>query len=188
MPTTEQVEWCSPGFFVPKPKGGVRFVVDYRQINSFIDRPVHPFPSCKDILHNIKHDSQWFLKFDMTWGYFQIPLDEESSKMTTFLIESGRYRFVRAPMGLNPSSDIFCERTDFALATVLDLLKIVDDGLLQAPSKPALLKSFQEVLECCRKNNLSLCRPKLEIGQSVIFAGYETVSYTHLTLPTTPYV
>ena len=173
VPTTEHVEWCSPGFFVPKPNNAVRFVVDYRHLNTFIDRPVHPFPSCRDILHNIKHDSKWFLKFDMTWGYFQIPLDDESSKLTTFLLESGRYRFVRAPMGLNPSSDNFCERTDFAFATVLDLLKIVDDGLLQAPSKPVLLKSFREVLECCRKHNLSLCKSKLELGQSVVFAGYE---------------
>ena len=173
VPTNENVEWCSPGFFVPRPNGKVRLVTDYRQINQFIDRPVHPFPSCKDILRNIKPDSQWFLKFDAVLGYFQIPLDEESSKLTTFLIESGRYRFLRAPMGLIPSSDYFCERTDLAFATVIDLLKIVDDGLLQAPSKPVLLKSFREVLECCHKNNIALHRRKLEIGLSVIFAGHK---------------
>ena len=169
----ENIEWCSPGFFVPKPNGKVRLVVDFRQINQYIDRPVHPFPSCKDIIRNLKPNSQWFLKFDAVHGYFQIPLDEESSKLTTFLIESGRYRFTRAPMGLNPSSDYFCERTDLAFAKVPDLLKIVDDGLLQAPSKPVLLKSFREVLECCRQNNLTLSRPKLDLGQQVTFAGHQ---------------
>jgi len=173
VPPNEIVEWCSPGFFVPKPNGKVRLVVDYRHINQFIDRPVHPFPSCKDILRNIKPDSRWFLKFDAVHGYFQIPLDEESSKLTTFLLESGKFRFTRAPMGLNPSSDYFCERTDLAFATVPDLLKIVDDGLLQAPSKPVLLKAFREVLECCRKNNLTLSLPKLSMGHQVIFAGHE---------------
>ena len=172
----ETIEWCSPGFFVPKPNGKVRLVVDFRQINQYIDRPVHPFPSCKDIIRNIKPDSRWFLKFDAVHGYFQIPLDEESSKLTTFLIESGRYRFTRAPMGLNPSSDYFCERTDLAFAKVTDLLKIVDDGLLQAPSKPVLLKSFREVLECCRKNNLTLSRSKLDLGQKVTFAGHRITS------------
>ena len=173
VPANENVEWCSPGFFVPRQGGKVRLVTDYRQINQFIDRPVHPFPSCKDIIRNIKPDSQWFLKFDAVLGYFQIPLDEESSRLTTFLVEMGRYRFTRAPMGLNPSSDCFCERTDMAFATVPDLLKIVDDGLLQAPSKPVLLKSFREVLECCRRNNLTLSRPKLEMGHQVTFAGHE---------------
>ena len=76
-------------------------------------------------------------------------------------------------MGLVPSSDYFCERTDLAFASVLDLLKIVDDGLLQAPTKPVLLKSFRKVLECCRKNNISLHRHKLELGHSVVFAGHE---------------
>ena len=171
--TNERIEWCSPGFFVPKPNGKVRLVTDYRQINKFIDRPVHPFPSCRDIIRGIKPDSNWFLKFDAVQGYFQIPLDEESSKLTTFLVERGRFRFTRAPMGLNPSSDYFCERSDLAFAAVTDLLKIVDDGLLQAPTQKDLLISFRQILECCRKSNLTLSRPKLRMGQSVSFAGYE---------------
>ena len=36
-----------------------------------------------------------------------------------------------------------------------------------------LLTTFLKVLECCRKNNLTLSRPKLQVGQSVVFAGYE---------------
>ena len=109
----------------------------------------------------------------MAWGYFQMPLDDESSRLTTFLVESGGYRFLRAPMGLNPSSDYFCERSDYAFADVLDLLKIVDDGLLQAPTRQDLLRQFRLALECCRKSNLTLSQPKLEIGQSVVFAGYD---------------
>ena len=50
VPANEKVEWCSPGFFVPKPNGEVRLVTDFKKINQFIDRPVHPFPSCCNIL------------------------------------------------------------------------------------------------------------------------------------------
>ena len=44
--------WCSPGFFVPKPggKGCIRLVVDYKELNKCILRPVHPFPCTNDIL------------------------------------------------------------------------------------------------------------------------------------------
>ena len=173
VPTNEDIEWCSPGFFVPKPDGKVRLVTDYRQINKFISRPVHPFPSPKDIVRGVKPTSSWFLKFDAVHGYFQVPLDEESSKLTTFLVESGRYRFLRAPMGLNPSSDHFCERSDNVFASVEDLLKIVDDGLIQASTRHDLLIKFKAVLECCRKNSLTLSRSKLQFGQSVVFAGYQ---------------
>ena len=172
VPANERVEWCSPGFFVPKSNGKVRLVTDYRQINKFIDRPVHPFPSCKDIIRGILPTSSWFLKFDAVHGYFQVPLDAESAKLTTFLVESGRYRFLRAPMGLNPSSDHFCERSDAALHGVENLLKIVDDGLLQASTKQDLFKQFEKVLKCCRKNKLTLSRSKLQFGQSVLFAGH----------------
>ena len=100
-------------------------------------------------------------------------MDEESSKLTTFLVESGRYRYTRAPIGLNPSSDHFCLRSDRAFATVADLLKIVDDGLLKAPTLRDLLSTFRQVLKFCSSENLMLSRPKLQIGQSVVFAVYE---------------
>ena len=172
VPVNENIEWCSPGFFVPKPNGKVRLVTDYRQLNKFIDRPVHPFPSCRDIIHNIHSNSRFFLKFDAVHGYFQVPLDAKSSRLTTFLVESGRYRFKRAPMGLNPSSDHFCERSDRTFQPVEGILKIVDDGLLQAPTERDLLEKFELVLECCRKSSLTLSRKKLEMGQSVTFAGH----------------
>ena len=46
VPEGEVSEWISPGFFVPKPHGrGVRLVADYTQLNKFLKRPVHPFPT-----------------------------------------------------------------------------------------------------------------------------------------------
>ena len=77
VPDDEVTEWCSPGFFVPKPNGKVRLVVDYRSINKFIERPVHPFPSPRDVLKSINSKSNWFLKFDAAHGYYQVPLDKK---------------------------------------------------------------------------------------------------------------
>ena len=172
VPEDHTTEWCSPGFFVPKPNGKVRLVVDYRGINRYISRPVHPFPSPRDIVKDILPDSKWFLKLDATQGYYQIPLDDASKDYTTFLLPSGRYRFTRAPMGLCPSSDAFCNRTDNFLLDVPDLLKIVDDVLLQAPTKQELMRKLQITLKCCRKHNLTLSKKKICIGEEIQFAGY----------------
>jgi hypothetical protein len=54
VPPHEKVEWCSPGFFVAKPNGKCRLVVNMRDINLFINHPVHPFPSPRDVFKNIK--------------------------------------------------------------------------------------------------------------------------------------
>ena len=49
----EPTNWCSSARFVEKPGGGVRLVTDYRQLNKYVQRPVHPFPSTKDIIQNL---------------------------------------------------------------------------------------------------------------------------------------
>ena len=70
---------------------------------------------------------------DATQGYFQILLDEPSSKLTTFLLPSGRYRYLRAPMGLNASSDEWCCSSDQLVHGLSYAQKIVDDILIEAP-------------------------------------------------------
>ena len=176
VPEHETTEWCSPGFFVPKPNGKVRLVVDYRQINKFIDRPVHPFPSPRDIVKDIKPESKWFVKMDASQGYYQVPLDKESKNLTTFLLPSGRYRFTRAPMGMNNSSDYFCSKTDNILSPIPNVLKIVDDALLQAPTRKQVLQKLRTALECCRKHNFTLAKKKLQLGKEIDFAGFNISS------------
>jgi len=50
----EPTDWCSPAFFVPKACGKkVRLVTDYTRLNRYVKRPVHPFPSVRDIVQCI---------------------------------------------------------------------------------------------------------------------------------------
>ena len=106
IPCDEATDWCSPAFFVPKGDGNrVRLVTDYTRLNKFVVRPVHPFPSVSDVVQSISASSTCFAKLDATHGYFQIPLSDEASKLTTFLLPSGRYRYLRATMGFSSSSD-----------------------------------------------------------------------------------
>ena len=110
--------------FVPKPNGKVCSVVDLDHLNKFVERPTHPFPTPRDIIAQIPNTAKHFAVFDALHGYWQIPLDEESKSLTTFITEFGRYWYRRAPMGLTSSGDEFCARTDKALAGVH---KLVDD-------------------------------------------------------------
>ena len=55
-------------------------VTDYSKINKFVKRPVHPFPSVADIVRSIPAGTKCFAKMDAIHGYFQLALDEESSK------------------------------------------------------------------------------------------------------------
>ena len=80
-----------PSFFVPKPDGiRMCLVTDYTKLNKFMHRPIHPFPSTRDILQSISHGQKLFAKFDAVHGYFQLALDEESSYLTTHLDPDSR--------------------------------------------------------------------------------------------------
>lgn len=165
--------FLSRGFFVPKAnKKDVRLVVDLSPLNKFVERPVHGFTPSMELVKSIEPDSKVFCKLDALHGYYQIPLDHESSLLTTFLLPSGRYRFLRAPMGLSSSSDEFCYRTDRIIAGLPGVLKLIDDILVQAPSMDVLMTRVQALLERCRANGLTLSKKKLEIGPEVTFAGF----------------
>ena len=60
VPVTDTTDWCSPAFFVAKADGvRVRLVTDYTRLNRHVKRPVHPFPSTKEIIQAIPHGSKW---------------------------------------------------------------------------------------------------------------------------------
>ena len=149
-------EWISPAFFVPKPDGRVRLVTDFTGINRFISRPVHPFLCPQDIIKGILPGSKYFITLDAVQGYYQVPLDNESADLTTFLLPDGKYKFLRAPMGLKPSSDEWCQRSDIVFANIPGLLKIVDDILIQAPNKVQALKYLKKVLHAAKTHEITL--------------------------------
>ena len=169
----ERTEWCSPGFFVPKPaSANVRLVVDFSLINRYIQRSPHPFMSARDVLKQIRPDSRWFGCFDVVQGYHQVLIDEESRHLTTFLLPQGRYRFKRAPMGMICSGDYFNFLSDAILAPVPDKVKLVDDGLVQHVTKQGTFERIREVCEASREGNLTLSVEKLKVAEQVEFAGF----------------
>ena len=115
-PESEPTEWCAPAFFVPKGDGlRVRLVTNYTKLNRYVRRPVHPFPSVKEIVQAVPAGTKYFAKMDALHGYFQLAMDEPSSKITMFLLPSGIYRYLRAPMGLSLSSEEWCRHSDRAI-------------------------------------------------------------------------
>ena len=167
-------KWVSPAFFVPKPNGKLRLVVDFKAsgLNNAIKRRVHPFPSASDIMKSIRPDSKWFLKCDAVQGYHQVPLDEESQALTTFILPFGVFYFTRAPMGLAGSGDEFCSRTD-EIFVDLDISKIVDDILIQGRTQEEVFQKFENLLQRCRKFGITLSRSKLLMAkENLKFSGF----------------
>ena len=50
----------------------MRFVTGYTKLNKFVNRPVHPFPSVKEIVQSIPAGTRYFSKMDTVQGYFHL--------------------------------------------------------------------------------------------------------------------
>ena len=140
-------EWTAPTFLIPKnktlcksAKNNLRLVTDLSCLNKYIVQPVHPFPSAHTILSNIPDTARVFASLDAVSGYHQVPLDDKSSHLTTFLLPSGRYRYLRAPMGLCSSSDEWCWRSDATIEGIPGVHKLVDDYLVTGKDREEVLQ------------------------------------------------
>ena len=146
-----------PNIFVLKgDKIRVRLVTDYSELNKHVKRPIHPFSSTQEILQAVPKDAKVFAKLDAVHGYFQLGLDKESSQLTTFLLPKGKFQYLRAPMGLNASSDKWCCQSDVLIPGLPWTRKIVDDMLIWAKDMKELVIQTRIILDRCRENNITI--------------------------------
>ena len=84
---THPTEWVSPMVPVVKPKAvplEVRLCVDYRQLNKYLKREIFEIPTFDDVACKFR-GAAYFSKLDAKSGFYQIPLDEASRDLTTFM-------------------------------------------------------------------------------------------------------
>jgi len=124
--------------------------VDLQNLNKYVKKPYYPSRTPSDAVSNIAPRSKFFTTLDAVKGYWQVPLDEGSQTLTTFITPNGRFKFLRAPMGLASSQDEYCARGDEALQGINSAEKVVDDILIHSCKLQDNLDIVIQVLERCR--------------------------------------
>ena len=173
-PVTEATDWVHPMVVVQKPNGGIRLCIDLQKLNKYVRRPYHPSKSPAEAISNISSSSKFFSTLDGTKGYWQVPLEKESQDFTTFITPFGRFKFLRAPMGLASSQDEYCARGDKALQGIEKVEKVVDDILIQGETAQEHLNTVVvAVLNRCREHGITLNPKKVQLLQSAVrYVGY----------------
>ena len=69
--------WASPVVVVPKPDGTIRFCIDYRKLNNITKMDAYPIPRMDQMLEKVAQ-ARYISTLDITKGYWQIPLNEDS--------------------------------------------------------------------------------------------------------------
>lgn len=171
-------DWCHPLVIVPKPSGGVRVCVDLTKLNRFVKRPLHPLVTPRDAVTQVPSSARFFSTLDAKSGYWQLPLDVDSMSLTTFITAWGRFKFLRAPMGLVSTGDEYCRRVDLALQGLGNFVKVVDDILVFSDTLEEHERHLRAVLDRCRDHGITINREKFSCATgSVSYCGY-TISST----------
>ena len=166
--------WASPIVLVAKKDGGVRPCVDYRKLNQLVKPDGFPLPRIQDCLDSVA-GSSLFSTFDLTSGYFQIPVKREDVPKTSFVCKYGQFEMTRMPFDLNNSASTFKRTMERALQGLqwVTCLIYIDDIIVYGQDFSQHLQRVEEVLQRIKAAGLKLKPAKSQMLQKeVVFLGH----------------
>ena len=166
-------EWGSPTFIIAKKNGSVRFLSDFRVLNTKIKRKPYPLPKIGDVLQQLE-GFQYATTLDLNMGYYTVRLSPEASDMCTIVTEFGKFRYLRLPMGVSCSPDIFQSKINELLGDLDYIRAYLDDVLVL--SKGTFTEHLQQVrvvLQRFQRAGLRVNIDKSSFGISEVeYLGY----------------
>lgn len=149
--------WSSPVVLAWKKDGSIRFCVDYRKVNAVTKKDKYPLPRIDEAFDALAK-AQFFSTIDLTSGYHQLPVAEDSKEITAFTTRKGHYEYNRVPMGMTNSPATFQRNMELILRglTWQSCLVYVDDIIVFSSSFADHLQDVRTVLERLQSANLKI--------------------------------
>ena len=171
-PVDRPTDWVNALIVVEKPNGKLRLCLDPRPLNRAIKRHHFPMPTAEDIFSKMQ-DARVFTKLDASSGYWQIPVDEETSHILTFSTPFGRFRFNRMPYGIHSASEIFQKAVAEIIIGIENAANMQDDIIIWGSSQKEHDEVLIKVLDRIRESGLKLNKGKCVFSKSeVTFLGH----------------
>ena len=161
--------WSSPVFVVKKNPAKPRMVIDYQAINNLVVRDVYPLPKQDEILALI-NGKRFVTSFDLTKGFYQIPIHPDDRHLTAFATHRGLEQLSVCIMGYTNSPAYFQRQMDSILRKYLrnGVVAYVDDLIVYSDSLEEHLMLIEFVLRSLSDHGLTLSASKTH-------AGYESL-------------
>ena len=138
-------DWVQSLVIVEKPNGSLRLCLDPRDLNKVLKREHHLIPSAEDIISRLE-GKKLFSVLDLKDGFWQVPLDSESSEICTFNTPFGRYKFNRMPFGIASAPEVFQKRNERLFGDIEGVEVYFDDIIVTGIDEVAHDKALLEVL------------------------------------------
>lgn len=111
-------------------------------------------------------------RLDASSGFWQLRLDEESSKLCTFNTPEGRYRFLRLPYGILSAPEVYHKTIHMIFEHIPGVETMMDDVIVWGSTREEHNERLRQVLDKTREVNLKLNKDKCEFGvKTLTFVG-----------------
>lgn len=167
----EPTDWVNSMVCATKKNGELRLCMDPKDLNENINREHYQIPKREEITSEMA-GARYFTKLDASQGFWQLKLDESSTKYCTFNTPFGRYCFLRLPFGIISASEIFHRAMEHIIESLQGVRVYVDDIIIWGSTAQEHEERLVKVLERVRKYGLKLNKSKCQFGvQDIVFLG-----------------
>ncbi|MCG8044069.1 MAG: hypothetical protein JAY66_00010, partial [Candidatus Thiodiazotropha taylori] len=148
-------EWSAAPVLVRKKSGELRYCIDYRALNSKTYKDNYNIPLIEDCLDSL-YGKRLFCLLDLSSGYYQIPLDPNSKRKTSFSTRFGSFQWTRLPMGLCTAPATFQRAMQLVLRGLQweEVIVYLDDVIVLGTDFKDTLSALRKVFCRFRYHNL----------------------------------
>ena len=165
--------WASNLVLVQKSDGKLRPCVDFRPLNKVTIPDPYPLPRMDEVINKVAGKS-WYSRLDLASGFWQIPLDKESSYKCGIITEWGLYQMKRLPFGLKNAPSVFQRVMDKILKGINNVTAYIDDILIHTNDFESHMKTLEIVFNRLNQNGFKLKGEKCEfLKNTCIYLGLE---------------
>lgn len=159
------------------PKGDIiKLVIDARYLNSITDLSSYSWPLEPLTTLLTRINGKYFTSSDLSSAYNQVPLTDDTQRLTSFVIGSKQYTFMRGFYGLCGLPNFFSRIMTIHFAPLIKRKKAItyiDDTLMQASSKSEMFDVILEYHRLLRSAGLKAAPDKTKFFlKKVQFLGH----------------
>ena len=130
----EPSDWVNSMVIVKKRDGKLRICLDPHDLNKAIKREHYPMQSAESIMADMA-GAKYFSKLDASSGYWQIKVDDESSKLLAFNTPFGQYKFKRLAFGILSASEVFQKKISQIIEGINGCANVQDEIIVWEKTK-----------------------------------------------------